>query len=158
MAFPRWQPGFRNEQVKFELGLKWPTITLTLVQTRFESQGKFLNFYKIYEYFRKIFLFFGHTLIFHFKKFFLMKFHEVYECFRKIFLFLSHIDFSLRKFLFMNFHEVYKYFPKIFLFFSHILIFHFLWRGAAYIHWSLENSSSTYEMSQLFGLFGLFKS
>ena len=55
MAFPRWQPGLRNEQVKFTLGLKWPTITLTSMQTRFEHQGKFMNFYEIYEYFRKIF-------------------------------------------------------------------------------------------------------
>ena len=47
-----------------------PAITLTSVQTRFERQGKFLNFYEVYEYFRKIFLFLGRILIFHFKIFF----------------------------------------------------------------------------------------
>ena len=86
MAFPQWQPGLSIEHVKFALGLKRPTITLTSVQTRFERQGKFLNFYEVYEYFRKIFLF------------------------------LSHIDFSFEKFFFMNFHEVDEYFWKIFLF------------------------------------------
>ena len=39
--------------------------------TRFERQGKFLNFYEVYEYFRKIFLFLSHVLIFHLKIFFL---------------------------------------------------------------------------------------
>ena len=68
MAFLRWQPGLRNEQVKFALGLKRPTITLTSVQTRFERQGKFMNFYEFYVYFRKIFLLLGHILIFHLKK------------------------------------------------------------------------------------------
>ena len=58
----------------------------------------------------------------------------------------------------MNFHEVYKYFRKIFFFLSHVLIFHLFCRGASYIHWSLENSSSTYGTSQLFGLFRLYKS
>ena len=60
MAFPQRQPSLRSEQVKFALGLKRPTITLTSVQTRFERQGKFLNFYELYEYFRKIFLFLSH--------------------------------------------------------------------------------------------------
>ena len=60
----------------------------------------------------------------------------------------------------MNFHEVNMYFRKFFLFLSLILIFHSLSHGAAYIHWSLKNSSSTYGTSQLglFGLFELFKS
>ena len=46
-----------------------PAITLTSVQTRFERQGKFLNFYEVYEYFRKIFLFLGRILIFKVKTF-----------------------------------------------------------------------------------------
>ena len=56
--------------------LRW--VTLTLVQTRFERQGKFLNFYEVYEYFRKIFRFLSHILIFHLEKIFFMNFHEVY--------------------------------------------------------------------------------
>ena len=60
MAFPQRQPGLSSEQVKFALGLKRPAINLTSVQTRFERQGKFLNFYEVYEYFRKIFLFLSH--------------------------------------------------------------------------------------------------
>ena len=118
MAFHRWQSGLCNEQVKFALGLKRPTITLTSVQNRFERQGKFLNFYKVYEYFRKIFIFLGRILIFHFKNFFVMNFYEVYEYFRKFFLFLSHIDFSFQKIFFMNFYEVYEYFRKISVFFK----------------------------------------
>ena len=51
------QPGLSSAQVKFALGLKRPTITLTLVQTPFERQGKFSNFYEVYEHFRKIILF-----------------------------------------------------------------------------------------------------
>ena len=85
MAFP--QPGLSSEQVKLALGLERPTIFLISVQTRFERQGKFLNFYEVYEYFRKIFLFLSHILIFHSKIFFFMNFHEVYEYFWKIFLF-----------------------------------------------------------------------
>ena len=97
MAFPQWQPGLSSQQVTFALGLKRPTITLTLVQTRFECQGKFLNFYEVYEYFRKISLFLSHILIFHLKKFFVMNFHEVYEYFWKIFLFLSYWFFITEK-------------------------------------------------------------
>ena len=40
---------------------------------------------------KKRFFFFLVMLIFHFKQFFLMNFHEVYKYFRKIFLFCSHI-------------------------------------------------------------------
>ena len=150
MVFPRWQPGLRNEQVKFALGLKRPRITSTSVQTRFKRRSKFLNFYEIYEYFQKIFLFLGHILIFYlnfffilwifmkfisicetffffwiidfsFENFFLMIFHKVYEYFRKIFLFLGHILlFYLNFFYFMNFHEVYEHFRNIFLFLNHI--------------------------------------
>ena len=87
-----------------------------------------------------------------------MNVHEDYEYFWKIFLFFSHIDFLFQNFFLMNVHEVYEYFWKIFIFLSLILIFHLLSHGAAYIHWSLENSPSTYGMSQLFGLFRLFKS
>ena len=86
MAFPQWQPGLSSEQVKFALGLKGPSITLTSVQTRFERQGKILNFYEAYEYFRKIFLFLSY-INFHLKKKFFMNFHEFYEYFWKIFLF-----------------------------------------------------------------------
>ena len=70
MAFPEFprQPDLSSEQVKFALGLKRSTITLTSVQTRFERQGNFLNFYEVYEYFRKIFLFLSHILIFQLKK------------------------------------------------------------------------------------------
>ena len=57
MAFPQRQHGLCSEQVKFALGLNRSTITLTSVQTRFERQGKFLNFYEVYEYFREIFVF-----------------------------------------------------------------------------------------------------
>ena len=71
-----------------------------------------------------------------------MNFHEAYEYFWKIFLFLSHIDFSFQKFFlwismkFMNIFERLSFFRV----------------------WSLENFSSTYRTSQLFRLFGLFKS
>ena len=97
-AFLQWQPGLSSEQVKFSLGLKRPTITLTSVQTRFERQGKFLNFHEVYEYFRKIFHFLSHILIFHSKIFFFMNFHEVYEYFWKIFLFLSYWFFISKNF------------------------------------------------------------
>ena len=70
MAFPWCQPGLSSEQVKFALGLERPTITLASVQTRIERQGKFLNIYEVYEYWRKIFQFLSHILIFHLKKFF----------------------------------------------------------------------------------------
>ena len=73
IAFPQRQPGLPSEQVKFALGLKRLTITLTSVQTRFERQGKFLNFHEVHKYFRKIFLFLSHILIFNFKK---MLFYE----------------------------------------------------------------------------------
>ena len=46
-----------------------------------------MNFYEVYEFFRKIFLFLSHIDL-SFQKFF---FHEVYKYFRTIFLFLSHI-------------------------------------------------------------------
>ena len=45
-----------------------------------ERQGKFLNFYEVYEYFLKIFLFFSHIDFFSII-FFFMNFHEVYEYF-----------------------------------------------------------------------------
>ena len=108
---------------------------------------KFLNFYEVYEYFRKIFLFLNHIMIFHLKKkslLIFMKFMSIFgrfvfflsywffisknfflwmfvkfEYFWKIFLFLSHIlIFYLKKIFFINFHEVYEYFWKIFLFFE----------------------------------------
>ena len=94
MAFPRWQPGLRNEQVKFALNLKRPTITLTSVPTSFERQGKFMNSNEVYEYFRKIFLFLSYWFFIS-KNIFFMNFHEVYKYFRKIFSFLeSYVDFS----------------------------------------------------------------
>ena len=97
MVFSQCEPGLSSEQVKFALGLKRPTITLTSVQTRFERQGKFLNFYEVYEYFRKIFLFLSHILIFHLKKKILMNFHEVFK-YEDFSLFFSHIDFSFQTF------------------------------------------------------------
>ena len=122
MAFPQWQPGLSSGQVKFALGLKRPTITLTSVQTRFERQGKFFNFYEVYEYFRNIF-FFESYVYFSFENFFLMNFHEVYEYFWKIFLFLSHIDFSLKNFflwIFMKFSKDFSFF-KSYIHFSSLI-------------------------------------
>ena len=87
MAFPQWQPGLSSEQVKFALGLKWPTITLTSVQTRFERQGKFLNFYEVYEYFRTIFLFFESYIDFSFEIFFLWIFMKFMSVFGRFFFF-----------------------------------------------------------------------
>ena len=77
----RAQPGLSSEQVKFALCLKRPTINLTSVQTRFKRQGKFLNFYEVYEYSRKIFLFFKSYIDFSFGEIFFMNFHEVHEYF-----------------------------------------------------------------------------
>ena len=85
MAFPQWQPGLSSEQVKFALGLKRPTITLTSVQTCFERQGKILNFYEAYKYFWEIFLFSSH-IHFSFKNDFF------YECSWSLWVLLK--DFS----------------------------------------------------------------
>ena len=130
-AFLQWQPGLNSEQVKFALGLKRPTITSTSVQTRLERQGKFLNFYEVYEYFWKICLFFSYILIFHSKFFFFMNFHEVYEYFWNIFLFLSHIDFSFQQFFFYQFPWNLWVFSKDFPFFKSYIDFSSLiaWRS-----------------------------
>ena len=94
-----WPSPLSSNHVKFALGLKRPTITLTSVQTRFERQGKFLNSYKVYEYFRKIFLFLSHILIFHWKIFVLWIFMKFMSIFERFFFFLV-IDFLYKNFFF----------------------------------------------------------
>ena len=129
MAFPQWQPGLSSEQAKFALGLKRPTITLTSVQTRFKCQGKFLNFYEVYGYFRKIF--FYHILIFHLKTFFFMNFHKVYEVLEDFSFFFSHIDFLFQKLFFYEYSWSLWVFLKHFSFFESYIDFSSLiaWRS-----------------------------
>ena len=115
IAFPQRQPGLRSEQVKFRLGLERPTITSTSVQTRFERQGKFLNFYEV---FSKDFSFFESYIDFSLQKILLMNFYEAYEYFPKIFLFLSHTDFSFQKIFFNEFPWSLWVFSKDFSFFE----------------------------------------
>ena len=95
---------------------------------------------------------------FSFEKKFFMNFHEVYEYFWKIFLFFVILIFYFKIFFYECSWSLWVFSKDFSFFFSHILIFHLLYHGAAYIHWSLENSSYTYGTSQLFGLFRLFKS
>ena len=131
MAFPQWQPGLSSEQVKFALGLKRPTITLTSVQTRFERQGKFLNFYEVYEHFRNIFLFSSY-IDFSFEKIFFNEFSWSLWVFLEDFsFFLVILIFYFKKMFLMNDHEVSEYFWKIYSFFESYIDFSSLiaWRS-----------------------------
>ena len=130
-AFLQWQPGLSSEQVKFALDLKRPTITSTSVQTRFERQGKFLNFYEVYEYFRNIFLISSNILIFHLKKFFSIDFHEAYQYFWKIFLFFYSYWVFITKQFFYEFPWSLWVFSKHFPFFKSYIDFSSLiaWRS-----------------------------
>ena len=117
MAFPQWQPSLSSEQVKFALGLKRPTIILTSVQTCFERQGKFLNFYEVYEYFWKIFLFLSHILIFHLKQIFFYEFSwSLWVFLENFFFFLVILIFYFKKFFSWMFMKFMNIFERFFLF------------------------------------------
>ena len=118
MAFPQWQPGLSSEQDKFALGLKRPTITLTSVQARFERQGKFLNFYEVYGYFRKIF--FVIYWFFIWKNLFSWIFMKFMSIFGRFFFFFSHIDFLFQNFFSWMFIKFMSIFERMFFFESYI--------------------------------------
>ena len=86
------------------------------MQTRFKRQGKFMNFYEVYEYFRKIFLFLGH-IIFHFKIFFFYEFLWTLWVFSKDFSFFeSYWFFISKKFFLWIFMKLISIFERLFFF------------------------------------------
>ena len=112
----------------------------------FNKKNFFMNVHEVYEYFWIFFLFLSHKLIFHSEKFFFMNFHEVYK-----------VDFLLQKIFLWMFMKFMSIFERFF-FFSLIYWFLISYIMAQRTSTGLENSSSTYRTSQLFGLFRLFKS
>ena len=72
----------------------------------------------------KFFSFFESYIDFSFENFFKLIFMKFMSIFERFFFFWVTLMFHFKKCFLMNFHEVYEYFRKIFLFLSYILIFH----------------------------------
>ena len=111
--YPR---SFLCEEAKIKQPLKKKICEIgeeAIWESRFTSF--FINFHEVYEYFRKIFLFLSHILIFHLKIFFLWIFIKLMSIFGRFFFCLViFIDFFFKQFFFMNVHEVWVFLKDFF--------------------------------------------